>query len=329
MSRFTTMKICEGFDQFQPPAGGVVLTVGNFDGVHLGHRRLIETAGARAKELNAPVVVVTFEPHPLAIIKPERAPICLTTCSEKTALLESCGVDVVIVLRSTRELLDLTAEQFLLDLVKRCRPRALIEGPTFNFGRGREGSIETLRRWAPRLEFDLTVVDEVHSQPLADHPAINSSAIRSALQRGRLEEANLMLGRPHRIVGIVAEGKRRGASLGFPTANLADHPHLLPREAVYAGVAQLADDSLHLAAINVGPQPTFAQGRSCVEAHLLGYSGELRGQRLGLHLLAKLREQVRFSDADELSAQLGRDVEQTRGHAEQLVRMRSEWRPPL
>jgi riboflavin kinase/FMN adenylyltransferase len=323
------MKVHEGIEQFQPPAGGSVLTIGNFDGVHLGHRHLIDAARGKARGLNAPLLVVTFEPHPLAILGSQRAPICLTTCSEKLALLETCAVDVAIVLRSNRELLDQAAERFLFDLVERCRPCVIVEGPTFKFGRGREGSVDTLRRWARRLEFDLVVVDELRSGALADNPPVNSSTIRSALRDGRVGDAHVMLGRPYRIVGTVTAGKRRGAALGFPTANLAGIPHLLPGDAVYAGVAQLADDSLHLAAVNIGPQPTFAQGQPCVEAHLLDYSGRLRGQRLGLHLLARLRGQVRFSDTDELAAQLQRDVEQARTFAEQLIRLRSERCLPL
>lgn len=327
--RSATMRVYEGFEQFQPPTSGVVLTIGNFDGVHLGHRRLIETARDKARKLNAPVIVVTFEPHPLAVIKPDQSPIRLTTRPEKIALLETCGADGVIVLPGNRGLLSLTAEQFLLDLVKRCRPCVIVEGPTFNFGRGREGSVDTLRRWAPRLKFDVAVVDELHSPELTGDPAINSSAIRGALREGRLDEANQMLGRPYRIAGFVTSGQQRGRALGFPTANLAEHPHLLPREAVYAGVAQLADDSLRLAAMNIGPQPTFAQDRPCVEAYVLDYAGRLRGQRLGLYLLAKLREQRRFNDPDELAAQLQRDVEHTRALADRLTRMRAERRMPL
>jgi riboflavin kinase/FMN adenylyltransferase len=324
-----TMKIYEGIEQYQPPAGGTVLSIGNFDGVHLGHRHLLDTAREKSRELSAPVVVVTFDPHPLAVIRPQHASICLTTCAEKVALLETCGVDATIILRSNRELLDKTAQEFLVSLVERCRPRAIVEGPTFNFGRGREGSIDTLRAWAGRLEFDLAVVDELRSRELTGNPAINSSTIRNALCRGQLGEANLMLGRPYRLTGVVAAGQQRGATLGFPTANLTGIPQLLPGEAVYAGAAQLVDGSLHLAAVNIGPQPTFVQEQHCVEAHVIDYSGELRGQPLGLHLFAKLRAQVRFASADQLAAQLRHDVEQTRMFAEQLTRTRAERRLPL
>jgi riboflavin kinase/FMN adenylyltransferase len=323
------MEVYEGIEHFRPPPGGVVLTIGNFDGVHLGHRRLIEAARARGRTLDAPVVAVTFEPHPLAIVAPHRAPARLITLQEKVALLRMMGVDATIVLRSSRELLTSTAEQFLVDIAEACQPRAIVEGPTFHFGRGREGSIQTLREYSTRLGFALTVVDELHSNGLSDHPAINSSAIREALQQGRLADANAMLGRPYRITGVVDGGQHRGTTLGFPTANLYEIPHLLPAQAVYVAIAQLVDGTLYLSAANIGPQPTFAQAEARVEAHLLDYSGELSGQHLGLHLLAKIREQIRFRGAEELVAQLRRDVEHTRTFAAQLTRLRAEPRVPV
>lgn len=323
------MRVCDGIEQFQPPSGGVVLTIGNFDGVHLGHRRLVESACAKGREVAAPVVAMTFEPHPLAVLVPWRAPQCLTTLSEKLALLEMLGVDAVVVLHSDRKLLGRSAEQFLTGLVAPCRPRDIVEGPTFNFGRGREGSVRTLREFSNRLGFALTVVDELRSREVPDHPAINSSTIRNLLQEGRLSDANTLLGRAYRITGVVGGGEQRGLTLGFPTANLGDIRHLLPQEAVYVAVAQLADNTLHLSAVNIGPQPTFGQAPARVEAHLLDYSGELAGQRLGLHLLARIRGQVRFPGVAELGAQLQRDVEYTRTFEAQLTRLRSEPVVPL
>ena len=228
-----------------------------------------------------------------------------------------------IVLRSDRELLGQSAEEFLARLVERCRPRAIVEGPSFNFGRDRAGSIQKLRASSTRLGFDLTVVDEVHCDELAGNPEINSSAIRAALQDGRLADANAMLGRPYRITGTVGRGQQRGVTLGFPTANLDNVPQLLPRQAVYVAVAQLEDDSLHLAAVNIGPQPTFSQAHARIEAHLVDYSGTLRDRRLGVHLLARIRDQVRFSSADELVARLHQDIEETRGFAARLEALRA------
>jgi riboflavin kinase/FMN adenylyltransferase len=317
------MKLHHGIERFQPSPRGVVMTIGNFDGVHLGHRRLVNAARSAGHERCAPVVVMTFEPHPLAIVAPERAPARLTTLAEKLRLLEALGVDATIVLRSDRELLGQSAEEFLARLVERCRPRAIVEGPSFNFGRDRAGSIQTLRASSTRLGFDLTVVDEVHCDELAGNPEINSSAIRAALQDGRLADANAMLGRPYRITGTVGRGQQRGVTLGFPTANLDNVPQLLPRQAVYVAVAQLEDDSLHLAAVNIGPQPTFSQAHARIEAHLVDYSGTLRDRRLGVHLLARIRDQVRFSSADELVARLHQDIEETRGFAARLEALRA------
>jgi riboflavin kinase/FMN adenylyltransferase len=323
------MRVYEGIECFQPAPTGVVLTIGNFDGVHLGHRRLVEAARGAARSLDVPVVVVTFEPHPLAIVAPQATPGRLTTLPERLALLDTMGVDATIVLRSSRELLSRTAEQFLIELTECCRPRAIVEGPTFNFGRGRAGSVRTLREYSGRLGFDLIVVDELHCDELPDHPEINSSAIRGALGQGRLRDANAMLGRSYRIAGTVGSGQHRGVDLGFPTANLDDVPHLLPEQAVYVAVAQLDDESLHLSAVNIGPQPTFAQARGRVEAHLLDYSGELGGRRLGLHLVERIREQVCFSGPDALVEQLRRDVELARGYAAELERVRAGSIMPL
>lgn len=311
------MNVFDGLEEFSPPDSGIVLAIGNFDGVHYGHRRIIEAACGQARESGAPTVVMTFEPHPLLIVAPQRAPGRLTTLPEKLALLQATDVDAVIVMRSEPALLDRSPEEFLALLAERCCPRAIVAGATFSFGRGRQGSAETVREYAGRFGYAAHVVDLVCAE-LPGSPIVSSSAIRRALAEGRLDDANAMLGRPYRIVGIVGGGEGRGAPLGFPTANLEAIEHLLPHEAVYAAVAQLEHDELRLAAVNIGPQPTFGQSASRVEAHLLGFSGELCGQRLGLHLVAKLRGQSRFADANELTAQLHRDVDRTRSHVSAL-----------
>lgn len=309
------MKVYQGITEFDPPAGGVVLSIGNFDGVHRGHRRLVEAAQGSGRASGLPVVLMTFEPHPLAVIAPARAPAALSTLNEKMQLLESLGPDALIVLHSDRELLGMTAVEFLDSLAKACSPRAIVEGPTFNFGRGRSGSVNTLVEQSSRLGYSVTIVDELHSDDLHGKPAINSSAIRAALDDGRLSDANEMLGRPYRIVGVVGGGQQRGAEIGFPTANLDAVPHLIPKPAVYAAMAQLDDGAFVPAAVNIGPQPTFDQPGVRVEAHLLDFTGDLRGRRVGLHLLGELRGQQRFQDADSLVAQLRTDVEQTRAVA--------------
>lgn len=323
------MELCVGLRKFALPAGGTVLTIGNFDGVHRGHARLIETAQALAQRHAAAVTALTFHPHPLAILAPERAPTPLTTLAEKLVQLERLGVTSCIVLRTDPVLLAQQATDFLASLVAHCRPRALVEGPGFHFGHGRSGSIATLQEHAAHWGYAVHVVPTVHCVELPAHPIISSTSIRQALRDGRVGEANAMLGRPYRVAGTVGGGVGRGAKLGFPTANLEGIVHLLPQEAVYAAVAQLESGVLHLAAVNIGPQPTFAQSQSRVEAHLLDYRGELRGLRIGLHFLARLREQQKFAGVHELTEQLHRDVAATREMAPQVDELRRRGLVPL
>jgi riboflavin kinase/FMN adenylyltransferase len=323
------MKVFTSLDTFGAPPQGAVLSIGNFDGVHRGHARLIQTAHALAERHGAPVAVLTLHPHPLAVLAPERAPTPLTTLAEKLALLERLGVDNGIVLRTDSAVLAQQAVDFLARLVAHCRPRALVEGPDFRFGRGRLGSIATLQEHAATWGYEVHVVPAVHCLELPTHPTISSTSIRQALRDGRVAEANAMLGRPYRVAGVVGGGAGRGVGLGFPTANLDRIVHLLPQEAVYAGIAQLVGGALHLAAVNVGPQPTFAQSQPRVEAHLLDYQGDLCGQRLALYFLTRLREQQRFPDAHALAAQLTRDVAATRALSPQIADLRRNGLVPL
>jgi riboflavin kinase/FMN adenylyltransferase len=268
---------------------------------------------------------MTFHPHPLAVLAPERAPAMLHTLTEKLALLDRAGVAVCIVQPSAPGFLSQRAEDFLASLVAHCRPRALVEGPDFNFGRGRAGNVTTLAEKAPHWGYELHVVPAVRCEELPTHPTVSSSSIRQSLRDGRIVEARAMLGRPHRIVGTTGRGASRGAGLGFPTANLEQIQHVLPQYAVYAAIAQLPSGGLHLAAVNIGPQPTFSDQQARVEAHLLDFDGDLHERRIGLHFLARLREQIAFRSVSELIEQLHRDVATTRGftgEVDELLRQR-------
>lgn len=313
------MEVYHGLGSVPAPAAGAVLTIGNFDGVHRGHAALVATAQRVAARCAAPVLAVTFDPHPLAVLAPERAPAPLTTLAEKLALLERLGVGHAAVLRSEPALLTQQAGDFLASLVAHCRPRALVEGPDFSFGRGRGGNVDTLRAHSERWGYEVHEVPAVRCTELPTHPTISSSSIRQALVDGRVDEAGVMLGRPYRVVGRTGHGAGRGATLGFPTANVDGIVHLLPQQAVYAAVAQLDDETLYLAAVNVGPQPTFDQARCRVEAHLLDFHADVRGRAIGLHFLARLREQSRFAGPEDLIRQIRRDVEATRGFADRLA----------
>lgn len=302
------MQICESIDAFAAPPTGVVLTIGNFDGVHLGHRAIIAAAQRTAAAQGVEAVVITFDPHPLTILAPERAPEPLSTTPEKLALLAELGAATCILQPVDRTFLARTADDFLLWLLERCRPKAFVEGPDFTFGRRRGGDIDTLRAAGTQWGFEVQVVGAVHCETLPTAPTISSTSIRQALRDGRIAEAAALLGRPYRIVGVVEGGDGRGAALGFPTANIGAILHLLPQEAVYAGVAQLESGALHAAAVNIGAQPTFDQAGPRVEAHLLDFTGNLYGQRVGLHLLARLRAQERFEGIEALVRQIEADV---------------------
>lgn len=323
------MRVFHAMREYRPPPAGTVVTVGNFDGVHRGHMRLFERCREIGQPMGASVLAITFHPHPIAVLAPEREPPLLTTPAERVALLERAGVDDVIVLHSNAALLAQSAESFLADLVAGCRPRTIVEGPDFRFGHGRAGTIETLRQNATRYDYEVGVVPAVHCDELPARPTISSSSIRQALVDGRIDDAAVMLGRPYRIVGATDTGRGRGAGLGFPTANLAGIPHLLPQQAVYAAVAQLDDESLHLAAVNMGPQPTFGDQTVRVEAHVLDYSEDLRGRRLGLHFLRRLREQMSFPSRMALIEQIRSDVATTRSLRPALETLRRSKPIPL
>ncbi len=317
------MNVHQSLESFDPPPDGVVLTVGNFDGVHRGHQELVRAARRVAAEHPpAPVVAVTYEPHPRVVLTPEHAPQRLTSPSDKLELLGRYGVDDVIILHSEPSLFQRSAREFIEDLTRRCRPFAMVEGASFSFGRGREGSIAMLARDAERLAFELNVVDTLICDELPGKPGISSSAIRDAIARGDVAAAEAMLARPHSISGEVGGGAGRGASLGIPTANLNDIPQLIPAEAVYAAAAELPDGRLHLAAVNIGPQPTFDSQARRIEAHLLGFDGDLRGTQLRLHFFEQVRRQIKFATADELVRQLREDIATTAGCAARLKSIR-------
>lgn len=292
-----------------------VVSIGNFDGVHLGHQAILSAARRWADRDAVPVVVVTFEPHPLAILRPDHAPPRLTTLDERLTLLRACGGDAAVVLESTPRLLAVEALDFLRQVVRSLKPRAFVEGASFNFGRGRTGSTATLQAHAAELGYEFETAPTAVCDSLADRPAVSSSAIRAALAAGDVVRAAAMLGRWHCVTGVVGRGAGRGAGLGTPTANLDRIPQMVPAEGVYAGLIQFADGTRRLAATSVGRQPTFDDPTFRVEAHVLDFVGELRGMQVRHHFLARLREIRKFADPGELQTQIRADVERVRAHA--------------
>jgi riboflavin kinase/FMN adenylyltransferase len=293
-----------------------IVTIGNFDGLHRGHRAIIDTVVARARDLSGQAVVYTFDPHPRKVIRPESAPGLLTTLEQKLELLEQAGVDVVVIERFTPRFAQTSAEEFVREIVhRRLHPVEVYVGYDFHFGRDRHGSMRMLTETGPRLGFAVTIIPEV----TVDEGDVNSTRIRQLLAESRPEPAARMLGRFYTIRGRVAQGDRRGRSLGFPTANLEPENEVLPGSGVYAGWLSLLDEgepprgARRLAVINVGRRPTFRDGAALLaEAHVLDFDGDLYGRRVEIAFCHHLRAERRFPDADALRRQIAADVEEAR-----------------
>jgi riboflavin kinase/FMN adenylyltransferase len=286
------------------PRNGAV-TVGNFDGVHRGHAALIAELRARAHVANGPAVAVTFDPHPIAILAPGRLLPLLTTVSDRTELLHAAGADAVVILKTTPDLLALQPREFLDSVFgEQLSARAVVEGFNFHFGRGRTGSTATIAEWCRENDLPFTVIP-----PFRWNDAlVSSSRVRTALETGDVASAADLLGRPYRLRGTVGHGEQRGQSLGFPTANLDQPLTLVPGDGVYAARAQLADASEWPAAVNVGPNPTFGEQARKVEAHLIGFAGNLYGKPLALDFVARLRDTRKFGLVEELKSQIQTDI---------------------
>jgi riboflavin kinase/FMN adenylyltransferase len=280
------------------------LTIGNFDGVHLGHAQLVRRLCERAAEHRGPSTVFTFEPHPVQILRPHQAPPPLTWTERKAELLAQLGVDVMLAYRTDHQLLNLTAEEFFERIVRRTlRAACLLEGPNFFFGKGRTGDVGLLQRLCRQAGVPLEIVPPM----ILGDSMISSSRIRQAISAGEVALARQMMPQPYRIRGVVMHGSHRGAGLGFPTANLGAIETLVPAAGVYAGRAQ-ADDRWWPAAINVGSNPTFADQEVKFEVHLVGYRGQLYGRLLEVDFLARLRDIRPFPSVESLRQQLQQDV---------------------
>jgi len=292
---------------------GAVLTVGNFDGVHLGHQRILRTAHALAQVSSAKVLAMTFEPHPLAVLRAHLAPARLTPWEEKLRHLRAAGADAVVRLNAEPSVLSLSAEDFVRHvLVEQIHPSYVVEGPDFGFGRGRQGDIETLRAMSDKGGFQVRVAEpyrlRLHDGRLT---TASSTLIRECLSAGSVEDAAACLGRPYTLIGEVVHGAGDGHRLGYPTINVHTLGQHLPAEGVYAGWAEI-DGVQGAAAISIGRRPTL-DGRSVVvEAFVLDASGDWYAASARLSVIKRLRAQEKFPDRESLAKQIARDVEAVR-----------------
>ncbi|RME28553.1 MAG: bifunctional riboflavin kinase/FAD synthetase [Deltaproteobacteria bacterium] len=284
-----------------------VVTIGNFDGVHHGHRALLARLVERARELGAPPVVYTFEPSPRVVLAPSQYLPRILTWPDKVRLLGEQGVEAVVVERFDRAFAQHPPDWFAREILgRRLRAQELVVGYDFRFGRARRGDVALLRRLLP----DLPVV-QVEAAML-DGRICSSSAVRDAVRRGDIDMATRLLGRPHFVRGTVVAGDQRGRTIGFPTANVDTDTELLPGAGVYAVYAH-ADDGRPLPAVaNLGVQPTFSGSRQRLEVHVLDFQGDLYGRELRVDFMARLRDERRFSDVDALVRQIRQDVDDAR-----------------
>jgi riboflavin kinase/FMN adenylyltransferase len=292
-----------------------VITIGAYDGVHLGHRTVIDQVRQRAEEIGAKSVVVTFDRHPASVVRPESAPRLLTGPDQKMELLASTGVDAAVVVPFDTEQAAESPESFVDRVLVQClRTRVIVVGEDFHFGSHRDGNVDLLRKIGVEADFDVEPVKLVARMDGVDEP-VSSTAIRRALAGGDIVRANSMLGRPHEVRGEVFPGDQRGRLLGFPTANVAVPSGMcLPADGVYAGRYERPNGDVHGCAINLGRRPTFYEhaDASLLEAHLLDVDIDLYGETATVRFEHFLRSERKFDGVDALIVQLGHDVASAR-----------------
>lgn len=302
------MQVIRDLDTLAEPPCRTVLTLGNFDGVHLGHREIFRRVVDKAQELKGTAVVVTFEPHPLRLLAPEKAPLQLNTAEEKIRLLAASCIDLLVVLNFTRQLAEMPAEVFVRDiLVRKLGVKHLIVGYDYAFGRNRQGDTKFLDELAKIHNFTLEILEPIR----AEQQAHSSTAIRKFLQEGRVAEAVKILGRNFTLDGEVVHGEGRGRKLGFPTANLVTQKEILPRDGVYAVKVKWRNE-YYDGVINIGCRPTFATDAPTLEIHLMDFQGDLYGERLRIYFVDRLRDELRFPTVEALKDAVAEDIVRAR-----------------
>jgi len=318
------MRIIETISGLEKIEKGCVLTIGNFDGVHLGHQEILIAARQTAAERRTQLVVMTFEPHPLVVLHPQKRPRILTSLALKKHLLAEFGVDCLFVVESTVELLSLSPEDFVEQfIVKNIQPGVVVEGESFNFGYGRGGGVYTLQELGAEKGFEVSVVEAKEVRLSTGQTVrVSSTMIRDMLESGRAADAALALSRPYRLIGQVIPGRGKGKLLGFPTANMEPVRQLVPAEGVYAGFVEIGDREEEVcaakqkvpAAFSIGRSETLGSGKPlAIEAHILTDDvGDLHGKWLAMDFIKRIRDQQKFETESELAEQIAKDCEKAR-----------------
>lgn len=306
------MKIIESLQHLEKPIENAVITIGNFDGVHIGHQALFHTTIEKAEAIGGTSVAMTFEPHPMRVLATNEHPPLITLYEQKTELIARTGIEVLISIPFTHEFAAIPAEEFISDLlVSRIGMKNIVIGKDYTFGRGRKGDINMLQRMSKPLGYDVTVVDWI--QPANGKASrISSTHIRKLVMDGQMEEARQILGRPYQIRGRVASGRNRGGRLlGFPTANVNLQDELCPLKGIYAVTVE-HDGRTLLGVANIGYSPTFEDYIFTVEVHILDFNQNVYGDPIRINFIQRLRDEKKFDSIEDLSGQIRKDIQQAR-----------------
>ena len=312
------MEVIHGIDKIDRKFRNPAITIGNFDGVHIGHLSLFRRVKELAEAMEGESIIITFYPHPIKVLTPSNGPPLITSHEQKMRLIEEAGIDVFLVIEFTREFANMSAHEFVHEIIhSKIGARAVVVGPDYRFGHKREGDIPTLTRMGKELNFEVYVVPDISINGVE----VSSSTIREFVTAGELRRAREMLGRDYQIAGQVIRGRDRGGRLlGFPTANLQLIDELTPKPGVYA-TEVLIEGQLYDGATNIGYSPTFENGAFSVETHVLDFSGDIYGKIIQVRFIERLRDEKTFSGPEELSQQIQKDVDRAR---EILAKHRSE-----
>lgn len=298
------MKIFKTSKALARIARGPILTLGNFDGLHLGHRKIIAKVSERGRRLSRPSVVYTFEPHPLKVVAPHKSPQMIVDAKAKAALVDSLGIDFMVIAEFTKEFAAKHPRAFVEDEIVPLRPREVWVGHDFSFGKAKAGTVDYLRALGEEFGFSVHVIPAY----MKKGEVVSSSRVRRLVSEGKLKEAASLLGRNFSMSGHVVKGRNVGKELGFPTANLSTVAELIPADGVYAARA-VVSGKRHGAVVNIGVAPTFGCKTRCVEVHILGFSGNIYGRKIEVEFVRRLRGEKTFKSKEALITQIRKDSE--------------------
>lgn len=306
------MEIIRDLEEINTPLKNAVITIGNFDGVHIGHQALFQTVIEKADALEGTAVAMTFDPHPLHVLAPDAHPPVITLAEQKIELIAKTGIDILICIPFTREFASISARSFVVDLLlERLGMRAMVVGQDYSFGRNREGNLALLRQWAHELNFEVLVLDWINGAS-GDIQRISSTQIRELVMDGRMQEARKMLGRPYQIRGVVSGGRNRGGRLlGFPTANIHLQDELCPKQGIYAVTVE-HDQRTYQGVANIGYSPTFDDQVFSIEVHILDFHQNIYNDSIRVNFILRLRDEIKFDSIDALAKQIHKDVAHAR-----------------